>query len=61
MILVTRHRAATDHRDKIYALLGLLPAANMNIIPSYKTTPLQLFADVVRSTLCLLLTELRLA
>jgi hypothetical protein len=51
MILATRHRGATDHRDKIYALLGLLPAADINIIPSYNTTPSQPFADVDRRLL----------
>jgi hypothetical protein len=49
LILASRRCVATDPRDKVYALLGLLSDRHVKISPNYGITPWKVFADVVTS------------
>ncbi len=48
-ILGTRHHLASDPRDKVYGLLGLIDENSEECIPDYKKNVIQVYTDVVVS------------
>jgi len=48
-ILGTRHHSASDPRDKVYGLLGLVDENSEECIPDYKKNVIQVYTDVVVS------------
>jgi hypothetical protein len=49
IMLATLNRGAQDTRDKVYALLGLLPGNNSDISPDYEITAIELYKRVFRA------------
>ena len=52
LLTVTRGLAATDPRDKIYALLGIATGAGSDIVPDYTVSVEELYMDLTRRLLC---------
>ena len=49
IMLATLNRGAQDTRDKVYALLGLLPGNKSDLSPDYKITTIGLYKRVFRA------------
>ncbi|KAK6956678.1 hypothetical protein Daesc_001957 [Daldinia eschscholtzii] len=47
LLRATSNRKASDERDRVYALLGLLPV-NLGIFPNYRVTTPRVYTEVVR-------------
>ncbi|KAI1480968.1 heterokaryon incompatibility protein-domain-containing protein [Daldinia eschscholtzii] len=47
LLRATSNRKASDERDRVYALLGLLPV-NLGIFPNYRVTTPRVYIEVVR-------------